>query len=278
MLEIERACALLGDADGLLVAAGAGIGVDSGLPDFRGNAGFWKAYPPLAERGLPFREMANPASFTQDPRLAWGFYGHRLDLYRRTRPHAGFAILRALGERMRHGSFVFTSNVDGQFQRAGFPEDRVAECHGTIHHLQCTRPCRAVTWPAGGITPEVDLARCALLSPLPTCPHCGALARPNILMFNDSAWVDLPSEAQLARLAQWRAGVSRLAVIELGAGTDLPSVRRFTESLGVQAIRINPREHRIVRGVGIRMGALAALQSIAQEMQMALYPLAMDEH
>lgn len=266
MDEIARACELLREADGLLIAAGAGIGVDSGLPDFRGNTGFWKAYPPLAERGLPFREMANPASFERDPHLAWGFYGHRLDLYRRTRPHAGFDILRALGERMRHGSFVFTSNVDGQFERAGFAADRVAECHGTIHHLQCTRPCRDLTWPAADFAPEVDLARCALLSPLPTCPHCGALARPNILMFNDVAWVDIPSEAQLERLDEWRAGVERLAVIELGAGTDLPSVRRFTESQGVRAIRINPREHRIVRGVGVPMGALAALQAIAQEM------------
>lgn len=270
MDEIARACALLRDADGLLIAAGAGIGVDSGLPDFRGNTGFWKAYPPLAARGLPFREMANPAGFERDPRLAWGFYGHRLDLYRRTRPHAGFAILRALGARMRHGSFVFTSNVDGQFQRAGFADDRIAECHGTIHHLQCTRPCRDVTWPADGFEPEVDLARCALLSPLPACPHCGALARPKILMFNDLAWVDAPSDTQLQRLAQWRAGVARLAVIELGAGTDLPSVRRFTESQGVHAIRINPREHRIVRGVGLPMGALEALQAIAQEMEIVV--------
>lgn len=268
MHEIARACALLKDADGLLIAAGAGIGVDSGLPDFRGNAGFWKAYPPLAERGLAFREMANPASFARDPRLAWGFYGQRLDLYRRTAPHAGFAILRALGERMRHGSFVFTSNVDGQFQRAGFAPGRIAELHGTIHHLQCSRPCGEDTWPADEIEPEVDLARCTLTSPLPACPHCGALARPNILMFNDVAWVDAPSEAQLVLLEQWRARVSRLAVIELGAGTDLPSVRRFTESQGVPAIRINPREHRIVRGVGLPMGALDGMRAISGGMGM----------
>lgn len=269
MPDIAGACDLLRDADGLLIAAGAGIGVDSGLPDFRGNVGFWKAYPPLAERGLPFREMANPASFARDPRLAWGFYGHRLDLYRRTTPHAGFSILRALGERMRHGSFVFTSNVDGQFQRAGFTADRIAELHGTIHHLQCSRPCVDATWPADAVTPEVDLARCALTSALPACPHCGALARPNILMFNDAAWVDAPSQAQLLRMEEWRARVSRLAVIELGAGSDLPSVRRFTESQGVPAIRINPREHRIVRGVGLAMGALDALQAIALEMGIA---------
>ena len=40
----------LKQADGLLITAGAGMGVDSGLPDFRGAQGFWKAYPPLKHR------------------------------------------------------------------------------------------------------------------------------------------------------------------------------------------------------------------------------------
>jgi NAD-dependent SIR2 family protein deacetylase len=53
-----------------------------------------------------------------DPELAWGFYGHRLELYRRTTPHRGFGILRRLAERSGR-FFVFTSNVDGHFQRAG---------------------------------------------------------------------------------------------------------------------------------------------------------------
>ena len=52
------------------------MGVDSGLPDFRGDRGFWKAYPPYAKLGLHFAEMANPRWFDSDPELAWGFYGH----------------------------------------------------------------------------------------------------------------------------------------------------------------------------------------------------------
>ena len=57
-----------------VITAGAGMGVDSGLPDFRGNDGFWNAYPAL--KGYPFMEMANPRWFTVEPRRAWGFYGH----------------------------------------------------------------------------------------------------------------------------------------------------------------------------------------------------------
>jgi len=75
--------------------------------------------------------MANPAAFATHPELAWGFYGHRLKRYRETVPHGGFAILRGWADHMRRGAFVFTSNVDGQFQKAGILEDRVHECHGS---------------------------------------------------------------------------------------------------------------------------------------------------
>src|SRR5207253_10939678 len=109
---ILAASAAVEQAEALLIGAGAGMGVDSGLPDFRGPKGFWRAYPACEKLGLSFQAMANPRWFQSDPAFAWGFYGHRLDLYRKTEPHAGFGLLKAWGERMRHGSFVFTSNVD----------------------------------------------------------------------------------------------------------------------------------------------------------------------
>jgi len=259
---IARAADYLRDADALLIGAGAGIGVDSGLPDFRGDQGFWRAYPPLAALGIRFVEMANPRHFARNPELAWGFYGHRLALYRATVPHEGFAILRALGERMAHGSFVFTSNVDGQFQRAGFDTGRIVECHGSIHHLQCTRPCSDAIWPADMVEPRIDPATCLMAPPLPHCPRCGAPARPNILMFNDSNWLDTRTEDQYARFEAWLGQVRRLVVIEIGAGSDVPSVRRMCESRRAPLIRINPREPRVGsgKGVGIAAGALDTLR------------------
>jgi NAD-dependent SIR2 family protein deacetylase len=81
------------------------MGVDSGLPDFRGNEGLWRAYPALGVARIGFESMANPALFHDDPTLAWGFYGHRLKLYREIEPHVGFAILQRWGERMARGAF-----------------------------------------------------------------------------------------------------------------------------------------------------------------------------
>lgn len=117
----ERRAEPLSEAEGLLVTAGAGMGVDSGLPDFRGTDGFWRAYPDLAQSSICFQEIANPRTFMADPQLAWGFYGHRLALYRATVPHVGFDLLRKFAEPMKKGAFVYTSNVDGRFHKAGWP-------------------------------------------------------------------------------------------------------------------------------------------------------------
>jgi len=266
---IFQASELIQQADGLVVAAGAGMGVDSGLPDFRGNAGFWQAYPALGKAQMEFTRVASPATFRRDPALAWGFYGHRLALYRHTAPHEGFAILRRWGNAMPQGAAVFTSNVDGHFQRAGF--DNVYECHGSIHHLQCLQPCSADIWSADSFLPDVDNDVCQLLNTPPHCPHCGALARPNILMFGDGDWLEQRSADQAERLGNWLDKVQRPLVIELGAGTAIPSVRYFSQQVvarGGRLIRINPREPQVssVRDVGLAAGALEGLAAIAAVM------------
>lgn len=265
---IKQAAALIAQADALVIAAGAGMGVDSGLPDFRGNAGFWRAYPALATDGIGFMDIASPAAFLENPRRAWGFYGHRLALYRKTVPHPGFGLLRRWGETKRNGYFVFTSNVDGHFQKAGFDPLRLEECHGSIHHLQCLEPCSPSVWEARTFAPEVDAARCELLGPLPACPHCGGLARPNILMFDDWNWIDVRREAQAARRQAWLERARRPVVIELGAGVNIATVRHFAHRVVRQhngaLLRINPREAEVgtLPGLGIAAGALQTLTAI----------------
>ena len=259
-----RCADLIHAADSLIIGAGAGIGVDSSLPDFRGEHGFWKAYPALGRAQISFYDIACPAAFEKSPRLAWGFYGHRLKLYRQTVPHEGFAILRDIGDSLACRAFVFTSNVDGQFQKAGFAPERVDECHGSIHHLQCLDACTPETWPADDFDPDIDPDQCRLLSDLPRCPACEGLARPNVLMFGDWNWVKRRELLQARALATWREGATNPVVIELGAGTDVPSVRAFCERQRRPLIRVNPREPGIGRreGVSLPMGAREAMRGI----------------
>ena len=262
---VEQAAALIAASDGILITAGAGMGVDSGLPDFRGTEGFWKAYPALANAGIDFQSIANPSAFRKHPRLAWGFYGHRLELYRTTIPHDGFRILKRITDRLPHGSFVITSNVDGQFQKARFSESQILEIHGSIHRLQCFTPCRDTVWSADKTIPVIDTERGEWVgAPLPTCARCHRLARPNILMFDDWNWIQTRADIQRVSWLNWASQAKSPIVIEIGAGIEVPSIRRISEGQGVPVIRINPRDGKLVRssGVSVMMEAKDALESI----------------
>ena len=264
---VSAAAAAIRSARALVVTAGAGMGVDSGLPDFRGDQGFWKAYPPYERLGLSFVDAANPAHFERDPAFGWGFYGHRLRLYRDTRPHAGFAILLRWIERFGLSAFVVTSNVDGQFQKAGFAPERVFEVHGSIHYLQCTEPCSGTIWANEEDVPVEPATMRARR--VPRCIRCRAVARPNILMFGDGAWLETRSDAQRARFEDFleAQAAAHLTVIELGAGSAVPTIRWHSERLGSRpgatVLRINPSEPEIEQPhISIAMGALEALERI----------------
>jgi NAD-dependent SIR2 family protein deacetylase len=269
---LQPAADAIASADALLIGAGAGMGVDSGLPDFRGTEGFWKAYPPYAKLGLSFVELANPRWFRSDPTLAWGFYGHRYNLYRSATPHEGFHILRRWAAKMPLGSFVYTSNVDGAFQAAGFHHNRVLEVHGSVHWMQCTESCGIGLFPAATPAPNgiaIDEETLRAREPLPACPQCGSLARPNILMFNDGEWDETRAYEQELNLGPWLKALpgERLVIVECGAGMAIPTIRHFCEAMAVRfdapLIRLNLREPQVPRGqISLAMGALAGLRAI----------------
>ena len=270
--QFEKARAWLEDAEAVIITAGAGMGVDSGLPDFRGNQGFWNAYPAYEKLGFNFMEMASPMRFKDAPELGWGFYGHRLDLYQKTIPHEGFAKLLAYAESRDRGYGVFTSNVDGHFQKAGFSEDRIVECHGSIHHLQCLEGCSAAVWDIGDTRVDVCEETMRAQEPLPTCPSCGGLARPNILMFGDWNWIGQRTTDQERRFQEWMSGLvdGSVVIIEFGAGTGVPTVRRFSESaanlLTAPLIRVNPREPEVPsQGAELPCGAMEGIERLLEQ-------------
>jgi NAD-dependent SIR2 family protein deacetylase len=261
------------ECEAIFIGAGAGMGVDSGLPDFRGNDGFWKAYPPLKKLGIEFSEMANPQWFTEDPKLAWGFYGHRLNLYQKTTPHNGFNILLDKFKEENIPMFVFTSNVDSHFQKTGFEENQIMECHGSLMHFQCIEECGQPIWQVDpDLLIQINPANLLAKEPLPSCPQCGSLARPNILMFSDFAWNSTRTYEQKQKFEKWieKFKNKNLLIIELGAGTNIPTVRLTCEevyqSVGNHFIRVNPRESEcgLKNTQSLPLGAMDAINAISQ--------------
>ena len=269
----DEAREFIQNADAILITAGAGMGVDSGLPDFRGDEGFWKAYPAIKDLGISFVAMANPEWFESEPTLAWAFYGHRLNLYTETIPHQGFGMLLELVKKKNDDYFIFSSNVDGQFQKAGFAEEKIVEVHGSIHHFQCTKNCTSEIWDADVGYVAIDEKKFRAIT-TPQCKNCNAIARPNILMFGDWSWNDVRTNDQEERYYKWlqklHTNGKKLAIIEIGAGLAVPTVRMEGENIASQfrdkakLIRINPRDFQLngARGYSIKLGGYEGLEKI----------------
>ena len=103
--------------------------------------------------------------------MAWGFYGHRMSLYRAALPHEGFHIMLDWVRRIEQNYFVFTSNVDGHFQRTGFSPDRIHECHGSFEFLQCSEACTSQLWSAAETEIEIDEESFTANYAYPQVPH-----------------------------------------------------------------------------------------------------------
>ena len=85
------------------------------------------------------------------------------------------------------------------------------------------------------------------------------------MMFGDWDWDARCTEIKSARLNAWIARLQRPVVIEIGAGTSIPTVRRYGEELDCPLIRINPIESHVGlrRDIAIQLGALDGISAIA---------------
>jgi NAD-dependent SIR2 family protein deacetylase len=242
------------------------MGVNSGLPDFRGDEGMWKAYPALGKKRMSFSKIANPRAFEYKPKLAWGFYGHRYDLYKNITPHKGFNELLEL-VKTKKDYFVMTSNVDGQFQKAGFDSDKIYEVHGRIRTFQCT-VCNNIWTPPSDLEFNVNPETLEFEVEIPRC-KCGEIARPNIVMFNDYFFNSYENNQQNKRfesfMDKYNKGNTKIAILEFGAGTTISTIRDMGEYIqekvdSATLIRVNPREAQGPKGtISIAKGAKDAI-------------------
>ena len=184
--------------------------------------------------------------------------------------------------------FSFTSNIDSHWERAGLAPDQLLECHGSIAYTQCAGVDEPVNLDAGEVEPsakalirkphacthaiwpanpddwkmEVDAASDGVKPPFPRCHFCNSLSRPNVLMFNDYEWLSGRCDEQEERFMKWMGHLTsktctqKMCIIEIGAGTAIPTVRHRSEStvrlLGQRAsfIRLNPEEAHIPTEIG----------------------------
>jgi len=183
--KIHRARRLLASAQRLSILTGAGISAESGVVTFRQPGGLWET--------SPADQVATAEGFAADPAGVWRWYHDRRREMAAAQPNAAHVALAELERRVtaRRGELtLITQNVDGLHAKAG--SRNIIHVHGCLADVRCTR-CEFRQ--RVGMGPIEDL---------PTCPHCQAVLRPDVVWFGEP----LPADA-------WQAAVRACEACDL---------------------------------------------------------------
>src|SRR4051794_40674058 len=189
-MSVERLAELVRAHRPCVVLTGAGISTESGIPDFRSPTGIWAHYDPM--------EYATIDAFLADPVKVWDFYGKRLAVLGDAQPNDGHSALAELESRGWVDA-VITQNIDRLHERAG--SRALVEVHGSIRTSSCLD--------CGTVVPFDEVVQ---LLPVPACPTCGSVLKPDVVMFGEL----LPA-AQIARAEH----LAREAALMLVVGSSL---------------------------------------------------------
>ena len=203
-MSAEALAELIRDNQPCVVLTGAGVSTESGIPDFRSASGIWAQYDPM--------ECATIEAFHRDPVKVWDFYARRFDVLVRAQPNAAHRALAEL-ERAGHVRAVVTQNIDRLHELAGSQD--VVEVHGSIRTSSCLACGRRETFD--------EVVRLLETAPAPACATCGAILKPDVVMFGE-----LLPVAAIDRAHELARGARLLLVVGSSLGVypvaDLPRV------------------------------------------------------
>ena len=217
---LQKTVEIVRRAKRVVAFTGAGISVESGIPDFRGPSGLWEKFDPM--------EYATIEAFQANPKKVWGMLKEMAQLLDRSRPNAAHRALAHL-EEMGLLSSVITQNIDDLHREAG--SRRVIEFHGTSRNLVCM------------ICGRIYDRRTVTLDTLPPRCVCSGVLKPNFIFFGEP----IPWGAHLeAKEEAGRCGV--MLVIGTSAvvspACDLPVLAK---KQGAVIVEINLEETQLTR-------------------------------
>jgi NAD-dependent deacetylase len=247
--KIKSLAPLVRDARRLLFITGAGVSVESGIPSFRGQTAAFKEG--LTDDGLPFEVALSGPAFKQNPERTWRYFFQLELALRGKQPNAAHHAMVALGKRGIEVC-VATQNIDGLHQSAG--STCVIELHGNLRRLVC-RPCGYQS------CPETFEG----LPPLPKCPRCARILRPDAVLYEEM----LPPDALEEFDREQRQGFD--VVFSVGTTSVFDYVLSpvlWAAHRGVPTVEINPDETPLSDAVTYRFAAPAGqvMQAILQSL------------
>ena len=127
------AAAAIASASHLLIAAGAGLSADSGLPTFADVARDVR----WAQRGLEYDDLCRTQMLMDAPACGYGFWSGCARAYAEAQPHEGYAIIERWASAKPSGNvYAYTSNIDGHFRRTTLSA-HLCEIHGCAEEWIC---------------------------------------------------------------------------------------------------------------------------------------------
>ncbi|MFP4500469.1 MAG: SIR2 family NAD-dependent protein deacylase [Candidatus Hydrogenedentota bacterium] len=160
--DYENTAQAITRANKVIALTGAGVSVDSGIPDFRSAGGLWEKYPP--------EEFATIEAFMSDPEKTWKLWFDLYHMLEDIAPNTGHLALAEL-EKMGHLDAVITQNIDNLHQEAG--NTKVIEYHGNTKRVVCLK-CH--THRRFDAAEEPDIG--------PRC-ECGLTMKPDVVLFGE---------------------------------------------------------------------------------------------
>lgn len=260
--QIEQASAQIKETEIILIGAGAGASAAAGLT-YSGER-FTNHFGEFKEKyGSRYMTDMYAAGFYPFPtqEAKWGYWSKH-SMINRFLPPAQ-PLYKQLYEIVKKKDyFVLTTNVDHQFQKAGFEKERIFATQGDYGNIQCEKGCHPKIYDAEDLFRQMDQARQDCLVPsdmVPKCPVCGGdmamHLRCDQYFVEDENWHKAAGQygGFLKKMKQ-KKGV----LLELGVGFNTPTIIRFPfekmvrENKNLSLIRLNMNEAFVPESFGSR--------------------------
>ncbi|HNX24568.1 MAG TPA: NAD-dependent deacylase [Spirochaetota bacterium] len=218
-----KAVEIIKKSKNMIALTGAGISVESGIPDFRSAGGLWDKYDPAI--------YASIYSFKSMPEKVWDMMFDMIKITENAKPNKAHYALAEL-EKMNLLKAVITQNIDNLHQEAG--SKNVVEYHGNAKHLVC------LSCSAEYSASEFDIPA----KKIPHCECCGKVLKPSVIFFGENIPQNALRDSQkFAETADVVLVVGTSAVVYPAAG-----IPKIAKSRGAVIIEFNLEETELTGG------------------------------
>ncbi len=164
---IDKARRLIENSSSIVAFTGAGISVESGIPDFRSPGGIWDRYDPMI--------YGEYNSFLRTPEKFWTMHSELSQMVSRAQPNPAHLALAELENKYLKLKGIITQNIDYLHQRAG--NTNIFGLHGSGEISRCL-DCKS-EFSHETVNELLEVVK------VPRCPECNGLIKPDVILFNE---------------------------------------------------------------------------------------------